>query len=188
METASGSEFISASHVRHIMRYVKAMEWIDKPTSVMDAACGTGYGTKLLAKHPKVNDIWGVDNDLDALVEAKREKSRCGFMNANILTASFSVGTIVSLETIEHFTKEDGARLLRNFYNWLPPKGILIISTPYCSVSGPSPITKQHLWEYSLTDFEQALVAARFSIETMKLERDEGQAGRLGYCMVKATK
>lgn len=188
METESGAEFISTAHVRHVMRYVKAMEWIDYPTSIIDAACGAGYGTKLLADHPKVKEIWGIDNNQLALDEAQKDKSRCQFIKTDILKANLSAKTIVSIETVEHFTKADGARLLRNFRNWLPANGILIISTPYCQVSGPSPITKQHLWEYSLTDFEEALNTAGFAVQLMRLERDEGQAGRLGYCMVKAVK
>ena len=109
-------------------------------------------------------------------------------MKANILEGSFHGDCIVSIETLEHFSKDNGMKLLERFSIWLPIGGQLIISTPYCTHSGPSPITKQHLWEYSLTDFEQALVQAGFSVEVIKTERHEGQAGRLGYAMAKAIK
>ncbi len=187
-ETESGAEFISEAHVRHVMRYVQARDWLtDRHYKVLDAACGTGYGSKLLAKDHLVT---GIDLNAAALMEANKiPVKNCYFEMANILTTlKFNCGAIVSIETIEHFNYHNGQVLLNNFYKCLSEKGQLIISTPYCIESGPSPITKQHLWEYSLSDFEISLTAAGFEIELMKLERHEGQAGRLGYAMAKAIK
>ena len=187
METETGSEFISEAHVRHVTRYMDASEHIDGGL-VMDAACGTGYGTKLLA--PYCDNIIGVDFNADAIKEAVRDYvPHCQFMQANLLEANYGgVDTIVSIETIEHFSKDDGARLLKNFNKWLHRKGQLIISTPYSLQSGPSPITKQHLWEYSLTDIERALADGGFVVENIALKKRLGKAGRLGDCMIKAIK
>jgi cyclopropane fatty-acyl-phospholipid synthase-like methyltransferase len=189
-ETKTGAEYISEAHVRHIMRYVQARDWLsDMSYEVLDAACGTGYGTRLLSKYHKV---LGIDLDADAIAEARIQPTshECQFLQDNLLTTGrhFFCGAIVSIETLEHFSEEDGETLLNNFYRWLPKMGILIISTPYCLMSGPSPITKQHLWEYSLTDFERVLSLAGFSVELIKTERHEGKAGRLGYAMAKAIK
>jgi 2-polyprenyl-3-methyl-5-hydroxy-6-metoxy-1,4-benzoquinol methylase len=189
-ETESGAEFISEAHVRHIMRYVQARDWLkDKKRFLLDAACGTGYGSKILAKDGHA--VHGIDFDEAALEEAKKSKERCIFIKQDLLKISkpqIEIQAIVSIETIEHFSEADGAILLERFRDSLEWGGILIISTPYCTHSGPSPITKQHLWEYSLTDFEQALAQAGFEIELMKLDRHEGKAGRLGYAMAKAIK
>ena len=186
MEHTGGAEQISPAHVRHIMRYVSACKYLDSSMSVLDAACGTGYGTELLSKH--CLKVTGVDSDLEALREARTNYNHL-FLEANLLKTNFSgKDAIVSIETIEHFNTMDGIKLLQNFHNWLLPKGILVISTPYCFSSGPSPITKQHLWEYSLTDFESAVCSVGFKIETMELQRHPGQAGRLGYCLAKAVK
>ena len=188
METETGAEFIDAAHVRHIMRYVNAAKLLDKNDIVLDAACGTGYGSKILAEH--CHSVIGVDSSNEALEEARKDKSpRCQFVQADLLTSSLgSIHKIISIETIEHFTRENGQRLLNNFYKWLGRPGTLIISTPYCLQSGPSPITKQHLWEYSLTDFEQALSLSGFNVEHIEINRHEGKAGRLGYCLAKAVK
>jgi len=168
------------------MRYVNACKWLDKSMTVLDAACGTGYGTEILSKH--CHSITGVDLNIEALREARKNYKHL-FLEADILKTSLGgKDAIVSIETVEHFDRRDGRKLLQNFYGWLMPKGVLVISTPYCEVSGPSPITKQHLWEYSLTDFEKAISEAGFKIETIEVERNEGQAGRLGYCMVKAVR
>jgi 2-polyprenyl-3-methyl-5-hydroxy-6-metoxy-1,4-benzoquinol methylase len=155
---------------------------------LLDGACGTGYGSKLLAKAG--HKVTGIDFNEQAIAEAKIQYSdNCNFLKANLLDYSnTSYDAIVSIETLEHFSEEDGSILLERFADCLDSGGTLIISTPYCLMSGPSPITKQHLWEYSLTDFERVLTLAGFAVELIKTERHEGQAGRLGYAMAKAIK
>jgi len=105
-----------------------------------------------------------------------------------LISSNHRVGAIVSIETLEHFNKTDGQNLLGRFNRCLFSKGMLIVSTPYCEHSGPSPITKQHLWEYSLSDFEETLNTAGFKIDCLKIDRHDGQFGRRGYCMAKAIK
>ena len=189
METPSGAEFISPAHVRHVMRYVNAGKYIPPHSLILDAACGTGYGSKILAKTCN-SIVIGLDASSQAIAEAEREYSNdCKFRITDLFAAKYAaVDAIVSIETIEHFSRIDGMRLVQKFHDWLSPEGILVLSTPYCSHSGPSPITKQHLWEYSLTDFEMLLNDCGFKIDGIQLDRHEGQAGRLGYCMVKAIK
>lgn len=54
-ETETGSEFISSTHVRHVMRYARISHLLcsyikDMPNvEIIDAACGTGYGTNIIA-------------------------------------------------------------------------------------------------------------------------------------------
>ena len=188
METETGAEYISETHVRHIMRYVQARDWLTfKPMLILDAACGTGYGTKILAQTNPY--VIGIDFNEPALEEASKSRpANTGFMQADLLDARFTADAIVSIETVEHFFAEDGKKLVNNFHRWLSKKGVLIISTPYCDKSGPSSVTKQHLCEYSLTDFEQLLHEGGFAIDQMKITRHDGQAGRRGYCMARAIK
>lgn len=183
METESGAEYISELHVRHVLRYVQAAKHIGKNNLVLDAPCGTGYGSKILAQHCR--KVIGVDSSSDAIKEAcKNRPKNCDFMQTDLLTAKFWADEIVALEILEHFNREVGKILLKNFRKWTDGK--LILSTPYCSKSGRSPITKQHQWEYSLSDLEMALNECGWNIKLMELQRKEGQAGRLGYCMVVA--
>lgn len=184
-ETSTGAEYISEAHVRHIMRYVQARDWLPTIHSICDAACGTGYGTKILSS--KCGEITGLDIDSAAIEEARKlDIHDCEFAQVDFMSDQFDVlcnnsktSAIVSIETLEHFNQYDAQKVLKNFKSMLYQNGILIVSTPYCIHSGPSPITKQHLWEYSLTDFEQTLVHAGFEIELMKLDRHEGKAGSL---------
>ena len=188
-ETKNGAEFITDLQVRHVMRYVQAMRYLPEGGLVLDAACGTGYGTKILSRN---HDMLGLDNDEDALREAlQRAVNGCNFIHGDIRDGKWfadNLDAIVSIETIEHFDQVEGWKILKNFHTWLKDKGVLIISTPYCKTSGPSPVTKTHLWEYCLTDLEMSLTDAGFAIEFIKTERETGKAGRLGYCMVKAIK
>ena len=80
----------------------------------------------------------------------------------------------------------DIKRYLLNMKGLLVSRGTFIVTTPYCVRSGPSPITKQHLHEFNLTDLEMTLNDAGFIVQAIYPERHEGQAGRLGYCMVHA--
>ena len=187
-ETSTGAEYISEAHVRHIMRYVQARDWLTNEKMIADAACGTGYGSKLLWNQNRM--IVGLDFNDIAINEARKTATETIlFIKTDLIERQIrNFDAVVCIETIEHVSALDGLNILTNFYRWLPLGGTLIISTPYCTHSGPSPITKQHLWEYSLTDFEQALVQAGFSVEVIKTERHEGQAGRLGYAMAKAIK
>ena len=187
METDSGAEIISSAHVRHIMRYVNAAAYLKPDDVVLDAACGTGYGTRILAaKCSKVN---GADLNEAALAYARQEMpANVQFLQADLLRTNFDITTIVSIETLEHFDCVEGIVLVRNFHDWLRPQGTLILSTPYCSKSGPSKFNPYHYCEYSLTDLEILLANGGFRIDDMKLTRAEFPPVRLGYCMVKASK
>ena len=189
METSTGAEFISEAHIRHVMRYVQARDWLTNSRYIADAACGTGYGSKLLAKAG--HHVTGFDFDDAALEEANKSPvNHCDFVKMDLMAPMFQpqVDAVVSIETLEHVYADDGLTLLKQFHGWLRDPGILIVSTPYCDHSGPSPITLQHLWEYSLTDFEQALHLAGFEIDVLKVTRHDGKAGRRGYAMAKAIK
>ena len=187
METESGAEIISSAHVRHILRYVNAASYLRPDDVVLDAACGTGYGTRILAA--KCHQVIGADSNGTALAHARLETPyHAHFMLVDLLRATFEVDAIVSIETLEHMDCIEGARLISNFHDWLRPGGTLILSTPYCSKSGPSEFNKLHLCEYSLTDLEILLNNGGFRIDDMKLTRAEFPPVRLGYCMVKASK
>ena len=70
-ETATGAEYISETHVRHVLRYVTACRWLDPSDYVLDVACGTGYGSKIIARS---NRVMGIDSDKEAIAEAVKNK------------------------------------------------------------------------------------------------------------------
>lgn len=72
--------------------------------SVLDIACGVGYGSYLLQNNPDIDMIVGVDVDQESIEYAKHEykTDKTFFENSNIEDYSSKHDVIVSLETIEH--------------------------------------------------------------------------------------
>ena len=118
---------------------------------LLDLACGSGYGTYLLAsRHPHVECL-GVDIDPEAVRLAERtyigENAR--YIQANAMTFSDAQGfdTIVTLETIEHLTHP------RDFVDrlvfMLKPRGRIIASVPSTPSTDANPFHLQDFTEKS---------------------------------------
>lgn len=140
----------------HIDRYEFAVPYIHNEV-VVDIACGSGYGSYILASNG-AKKIIGVDLDSQTIKYARSRYSRRNITyqignacDLNIPSASADV--IVSFETIEHIKKP------RDFLNEsrriLIKSGTLIISTPNkkCSM-GDNPF---HMREYNLNEFIRIL-------------------------------
>ena len=181
-------ETISPSQVRHVLRYVNVLKWLEPDMRVMDIACGNGYGTAIIKR--KCADTIGHDIDNAALTDAVSNYPKIRFVHMDLLGLfpNARAEVIVCLEAIEHFKPEDAAKILKNFHGGIYNDGFLVLSMPYCRESGPSKVNLDHLFEYSLTDLEQMINNNGFEIECMELERSPGLDGRLGYVMVKANK
>jgi len=118
----------------HWKRYEFAETCVKKEDVVGDFACGTGYGSILLAS--KANKVIGAD--INALVISKikdryKNVNNVQFMEADLLELSYDTyfDTIVSFETLEHFKENDIQKLLLSFSKALKSNGRLIFSTPY---------------------------------------------------------
>ena len=61
--------------------------------------------------------------------------------------------------------------------------GTFVVTTPFCKKSGPSPVTKQHLYEFRIDEFISLLFSFGFTIDKLNLQHVPGRAGRLGYAM-----
>lgn len=104
-----------------------------KNAILLDAACGTGYGSNILKQiNPK--GIIGLDICQKTVEYANKKYSdeRCLFKVCDIIDMSlFNEGTfdaVISFETIEHL--DNPLVFLKNINRILKEKGILIISTP----------------------------------------------------------
>jgi SAM-dependent methyltransferase len=101
---------------------------------VLDAACGEGYGTALLAA--AAADAIGVDVDPAAVAHARaRYGDRAGlrYEEGSVTALAFadaSFDVVVSFETIEHLAAGDQPRMLAQFARVLAPGGILLLSSP----------------------------------------------------------
>ncbi len=116
--------------LEHLHRYALACEFSAGKT-VLDIACGEGYGSYLLAGNALA--VTGVDID-EPTIKAATRKYKADHLTYLTADASatplpaHSYDLLVSFETLEHLA--DHERLLDEFKRLLKADGQLIISTP----------------------------------------------------------
>jgi len=116
----------------HLARYRFAASLLQG--RLLDAGCGTGYGSAILAQAPAVSEVVGVDRDRRAVGHARQyySGSRVRFQMRDLLDPDmFALGTfdaIACLEVLEHIVLPE--RLLEALDLCLAPGGRLLISTP----------------------------------------------------------
>jgi SAM-dependent methyltransferase len=121
----------SATLYEHFHRYWWASRLVEG-LRVVDAACGEGYGSALLAK--LAASVIGFDIAPEAIRHARLryESARLCFVEGDLEHAgavtSEPVDAIICFEAIEHV--EDHEAVLRGFKELLEPDGLLLISTP----------------------------------------------------------
>jgi SAM-dependent methyltransferase len=152
----------------HLARYRWAANYV-AGNSILDAACGTGYGARVLLD-AGAHRVDGFDIDSGAVDEARE-------LNAELAEANFAVAdatalpvedasydVYLSFETIEHLA--DDAAYLREAARILRPGGVFLCSTPNRVVTNPGksitdrPLNPFHLREYAHDDLAPLL--ARF--------------------------
>jgi 2-polyprenyl-3-methyl-5-hydroxy-6-metoxy-1,4-benzoquinol methylase len=88
----------------HLARYEFARTWCNDKT-VLDGACGTGYGSDILGTVAR--EVMGIDCSADAIAYASAtySKSHVHFQKSFVESTSFpsdSFDVVVSFETVEH--------------------------------------------------------------------------------------
>lgn len=116
--------------IDHLHRYAIVNNYI-KDKTVIDIACGDGYGSSLMADTAK--SVVGVDIDAATVATASKKyvKPNLAFKAGSadkIPVESSSIDVVVSFETIEHHDKHD--EMLAEIKRVLKPDGLLIISSP----------------------------------------------------------
>jgi ubiquinone/menaquinone biosynthesis C-methylase UbiE len=139
----------------HEMRYRFSLQFI-KGKTVLDIACGSGYGSSLLATSAK--KVYAIDNDPSAISYAKKfynnPISKFSLGNAQkIGMKNNSLDVVVSFETIEHLPKPN--EFLLEMRRVLRKTGILVLSTPNKDFShGDNPY---HIQEFSFDELSSLL-------------------------------
>lgn len=140
---------------------------------ILDAACGCGYGTKMMQE---LGRVVGVDIEDKAIDYAIANYPGSGYLRGNILDKPW-VGTfdvITSFETIEHI--DDAPKVLSLFRESLD--GTLFISTPNEDLY---PYSMQafvnddypHLRHYTPAEFDQLLKDADFQVVSRHCQKSK---------------
>jgi SAM-dependent methyltransferase len=101
---------------------------------VLDAACGEGYGTALLAEI--ATSAIGIDIDAPTIARAQTlyaGRTNLRFVTGSVTAVPLADGAIdlaVSFETIEHLDADQQPLLLAELARVLTPDGVLVISSP----------------------------------------------------------
>lgn len=120
----------------HMARYQLVVSYIRDGDTVLDAACGMGYGSHMLAWQSPAALVIGADLDLDGIVYASEnfacKDGRLSFHVADAQRLDFlpdnSVDLFVSFETLEHVPHPE--RLIAEAKRVLRPSGRFIVSVP----------------------------------------------------------
>jgi ubiquinone/menaquinone biosynthesis C-methylase UbiE/glycosyltransferase involved in cell wall biosynthesis len=120
----------------HIARYTLARQYLPDEGLVLDAACGLGYGSAILAQGSAKVRVVGIDSSDFAIDYARSnfpsQLPKVEFRTGDVCNlAEFedeSVGLVVSFETVEHLREPE--QFLKEVKRVLKPGGRFIASVP----------------------------------------------------------
>jgi 2-polyprenyl-3-methyl-5-hydroxy-6-metoxy-1,4-benzoquinol methylase len=139
----------------HIQRY-EFFKPFYQGKKVLDAACGTGYGSKFIIQNG-ASQVTGVDLSEEAVSFARLHYSQDRLQYlvqdcTKLQSLKDKFDLVVSFETIEHLP--DPEQFIASIRQLLPENGIFICSTPNKSrLSGAGNINPYHPNELYLEDF-----------------------------------
>ncbi|MCX6786182.1 MAG: bifunctional glycosyltransferase/class I SAM-dependent methyltransferase [Candidatus Komeilibacteria bacterium] len=160
----------------HLERYKFASKYV-KDKTVLDIACGSGYGSNLLASSG-AREVLGVDI-LSRLIEYNQATYRwpnLQFQTGDI--SSFSNGkqydVITCFETIEHI--DNYLQALLNLKKLLKPGGLLIISSPNLLIYrqkemlyGLKTVSAFHKHEFMILELKDLLIKTGFTVNNSEI-------------------
>lgn len=142
----------------HLARYALARRHVREGAMVLDAACGLGYGSAILAAGTSAARVLGVDLAGWAIEYARLHYGstdpRLEFRQGDVTNLGFlndaSIDLVVSFETLEHLPNPDQA--LQEFARILKPGGVFIGSVPnlWVDEQGRNPVPYHlHVYDYA---------------------------------------
>lgn len=126
--------------VSHIPRYKFALQYLHKGDTVLDLACGSGYGVKILSDSCK--KVYGVDFSSDAIEYARNKNGSANstFVISDFFSNKIRADVVISFETIEHLTVNHVDEIFEKLMEF--SEKMIIGSVPYREKKG---INRFHL-------------------------------------------
>lgn len=145
------------TELEHELRYKWLEEFINNK-EILDIACGSGFGTKILSK--KAKSVIGCDIDKEIIDYASYRYSNNNIEyrveNAEDFKLDNKLDIIISFETIEHLKNVDN--YLKSIDNNLKEGGLFFVSTPISSKEiDNNPDNKYHIQEWGFREFQKLL-------------------------------
>lgn len=136
--------------MKHLVRYTLALQYADGKR-VVDAACGSGYGTHLLGQVAQEVVGWDIDQKTIDYAREQYGRKNTAFYVANLehLPSLSLIGgqktydTLVCFETLEHLQDPQG--FLRRMKSHV--KGHIVASVP---LNEPDGFNEHHVHRYNL--------------------------------------
>jgi|GEM_PF-954772 len=151
-------EFDFKTVYEHLHRYAYSLQFVNNKR-VLDAACGEGYGSWIMAETAK--EVVGIDQDAQVIEHAKMayKRDNLKFMTGKIEKLPFDSGefdVVVCFEAIEHIIAQE--ECIGEIRRVLRDDGILLISTPAMADSKTKGSSNPfHIKELTLQEFEGLL-------------------------------
>ena len=155
----------------HVHRYDEALKYIKNTDTVLDIACGTGFGSHILAQNTEGVVVGGdIASDAVVLCQKSWQKENLQFKvldGTNLAFEDAYFDMVVSFETIEHTTQY--RKMLAEFRRVLKPNGYLILSTPNQKMTSPDSVihNQYHTQEFHFDELEKLLKAEFTSVSLM---------------------
>lgn len=154
---------------RHRERYLWAMASLThrfgRAAKVLDAACGTGYGSKMLLG--AAAKVVGMDVADAALAHAAARfgggllKFRRADFRQAMPASTGEFDAAVTIETIEHVDERAADFFLEELFRVVATNGLLLLSTPIANAE-KGMTSEYHLKEYSQAEMTAKVIAAGF--------------------------
>ena len=140
----------------HLVRYQLAAQ-AAKGKNILDIACGSGYGAKILAQAGAAK-VTAIDQSLEAITKAKQNYSATNIEYKvgdaeNFGEADGAFDLVTSFETIEHLKNPE--KYLAEIARVLKREGIFLVSTPNREIFGQK--NPYHWHEFTRSEFEEIL-------------------------------
>lgn len=145
--------------IEHLNRYQFARQFVADKV-VLDAACGEGYGSDILARDAA--KVYGIDISEESIIHAKNkyDNKRISYQVASVCELPFdtdSFDVVVSFETLEHIDEASQLQFLQEIQRVLKKDGILVISTPNHRVYKQRGENHFHVRELEYREFKTLL-------------------------------